>query len=160
LPVYEDALLVGGAVAGLWLRAVIGPNAGVLYGKKTRDDLHRKKIKTKERQVERTEREMGNAAADHKFASQSESDHHARCFRRRTHLFPQPPHPTFPPRRRPRSSKRLQDPSHRRQRRSVLLGNLSDPSSGQVHPPPNPRRQTSRHHAWGQHTCQRSRCLP
>lgn len=57
MPVYDDALLVGGTVAGLWLWAVIGPNAGVLYGKKTGDDLHRKKIKTKERQVERTERD-------------------------------------------------------------------------------------------------------
>jgi len=43
---------------------------------------------------------------------------------------------------------------------SAPLGNLSDPSSGQVHPPPNPRRQTSRHHPWGRHTCQGPRCLP
>jgi len=42
LPVYDDALLVGGAVTRLWLWAVIGTDAGVLSGKKKRDGLHRK----------------------------------------------------------------------------------------------------------------------
>ena len=47
LPVDDDALLARGAVAGLWLWAVVGADAGILSGEQTRDGLHGNKNKNK-----------------------------------------------------------------------------------------------------------------